>query len=46
MKRYIGPIGFFVTIVLVLLGILCLKVYRYSDCRNVGHTVLYCLTDE
>lgn len=30
----------------VVVAVVWFKVYRYNDCRNVGHTVFYCLTDK
>jgi len=30
---------------LMIAGCIWLAVYRYHDCKRVGHSTLYCMTD-
>lgn len=37
---------YILTIIVVLAVGIYITVYRYHDCRKVGHTTLYCLTGD
>ena len=38
-------IGILLALALILPFAIWLAIYKYSDCRKVGHTVLYCIMD-
>ena len=39
--------GLGILIIILLLGgaLLCWPIYKYKDCKRVGHSTLYCVLD-
>lgn len=46
MRDFLAAITFGIVLLSVVVAFVWFKVYRYNDCRNVGHSVFYCLTDK
>lgn len=45
MKSLAYMLGILVIIAAVVIGPVWWRVYRYNDCRRVGHSRLYCVLD-
>ena len=43
MKEYI--VGILVFLFIIMLPISC-KVYKYKECKKVGHSTFYCMTSK
>jgi hypothetical protein len=42
-KAFIGSVIAMVLAILIIYGICKWEIYKFEDCRAVGHAVLYCL---
>jgi|FreactcultuFSWF8_1027224.scaffolds.fasta_scaffold02437_10 hypothetical protein len=45
MHKYQSALVFLVIIAIALIAGICIEVYKFKDCKKVGHTSLYCFLD-
>lgn len=42
-KKYLFSLGLWLIVGLFLYGVIWLSTYRYRECREFKHSILYCL---